>query len=164
MNVLFADNDAFFLTTRAEFLEKAGYQVWQAPSLAEAKRLLQEGHIHLAILDIRLENDDDEKDVSGLTLAKDPAYRSIPKIILTGFPSYEHVREALGPVLDGLPPALDFVSKAEGPERLIDAVTRVFAHHNPVPGAHCSKKIVAKKRKMRRQKKAKPNPRRKKPA
>lgn len=127
--ILFADNDHDFLDTRAEFLEQAGYRVLKAYTLVEARRLLAEARIHLAVLDIRMENDADEKDVSGLTLAKDPTFRAVPKIILTGFPTYQAVREALGPALDGLPPAVDFLAKQEGPGALIQAVERAFAQH-----------------------------------
>lgn len=59
-------------------------------------------------------NDGDDKDVSGLTLAKGPAYRPVPKIILTGFLTYQAVREALGPALDGLPLAVDLLGKQQG--------------------------------------------------
>lgn len=128
-HVLLADNDPDFLDTRAEFLEQAGYRVLKAYTLAQARQLLAEAHLHLAILDIRMEKDDDEKDVSGLTLAKDPAFCPVPKIMLTGFPSYQAVREALGPALDGMPPAVDYLSKQEGPEALIQAVERAFAQH-----------------------------------
>ncbi|MGQ9493704.1 MAG: DNA-binding response regulator, partial [Anaerolineae bacterium] len=115
--------------TRAEFLEQAGYQVLKAYTLEQARQLLAEARLHLAILDIRMENDDDEKDVSGLTLAKDPAFRPVPKIMLTGFPSYQAVREALGPALDGMPPAVDYLSKQEGPEALIRAVEQALEQH-----------------------------------
>jgi len=128
-SILFADNDSDFLDTRAEFLEQAGYRVLKAYTLAQARQLLAEARIHLAVLDIRMENDEDDKDVSGLTLAKDPAFRPIPKIILTGFPTYQAVREALGPALDGLPPAVDFLAKQEGPEAFIQAVERAFKEH-----------------------------------
>lgn len=128
-NVLFADNDPDFLNTRAEFLEQAGYRVLKADTLEQARQRLAEARLHLAILDIRMEDDDDEKDVSGLSLAKDLAFRPVPKIMLTGFPSYQAVREALGPALDGMPPAVDYLSKQEGPEALIQAVERAFATH-----------------------------------
>jgi DNA-binding response OmpR family regulator len=127
--VLFADNVKHFLKARSEFLEAAGYEVLKADTLEKAKQLLQDARVHLAILDIRMVDDDDERDVSGLILAKDPDYRPIPKIILTGFPSYEAVREALGPALDGLPPAVAFLAKKEGPEALIQAVEQAFAQH-----------------------------------
>ncbi|MGA9349745.1 MAG: TIR domain-containing protein [Anaerolineae bacterium] len=121
--ILFADNDLHFLKTRAEFLEQEGYLVVPATNVTEARRKLEIGGIDLAIIDIRLEDDDDEKDTSGLVLARDVA-RSVPKIILTGFPSYEYVREALRPQLDGLSAAVDFVTKQEGPEAMLAAVER----------------------------------------
>jgi DNA-binding response OmpR family regulator len=127
--ILFADNDPSFLLTRVESLENKGYHVLKAFTLEEARRLLTEAYVHLAILDIRMVNDDDEKDVSGLTLAKEPAYRSIPKIILTGFPSVPAVKEALRPALDGLPPAVDFVAKSDGPDAMIQAAEQAFAQH-----------------------------------
>jgi DNA-binding response OmpR family regulator len=129
MRILLADNDPDFLNTRAEFVENAGYRVLKAYTLEQARQLLADTHTHLAILDIRMVDDDDEKDISGLILAKDPAYRPIPKIMLTGFPSYQYVREALGPALDGLSAAVDFLSKMEGPEAMIQAVKQAFARH-----------------------------------
>lgn len=127
--VLLADNDPDFLDTRAEFLEQAGYRVLEAYTLEKARQLLDEAHVHLAVLDIRMEDDDDERDISGLTLAKDPDFRAVPKIILTGFPTYQAAREALGPALASLSPAVDFLAKHEGPEALIQALERAFAQH-----------------------------------
>lgn len=123
--ILFADNDPDFLKTRSEFLEQEGYLVVPAGDPTEARRKLESGGIDLAIIDIRLVDDDDDKDTSGLTLAEEIAH-TVPKIILTGFPSYKYVREALRPRLDGLPAAVDFVAKEEGPEALLDAVQRVL--------------------------------------
>jgi DNA-binding NtrC family response regulator len=126
--ILFADNDANFLKTRSEFLEHESYRVIPATDPIEARQALERGGIDLAILDIRLRDDDDEKDTSGLTLAKEVSC-PVPKIILTAFPSVDAVREALKPQLSGLPAATDFVSKREGPEALIAAVERSIAVH-----------------------------------
>ncbi len=120
--ILFADNDPDFLETRAEFLEKEGFQVLQAISPADAERLLEEMDIHLAILDIRLVDDDDEKDISGILLAQE-SLRNIPKIFLTNFPGTSTFRT----VLKSQP--IDYVIKGEGPQALIDAVNNAFAHH-----------------------------------
>jgi DNA-binding response OmpR family regulator len=125
--ILFADNDPFFLKVRAEFLEKAGFEVLRAHSVEEAERILRDELIHLAIFDIRLTDDNDEKDISGLVLAKTKAYRAVPKIMLTGFPTYQQVREALGPSLDSTTPAIDFLAKDEGPEAMIGAVEKALA-------------------------------------
>ena len=119
--ILFADNDHRFLKVRKEFLEKEGYQVIPAADPTEARRILEQEQVDLAILNIRLIDDTDERDNSGLVLAKETA-PSVPKIILTGFPTWEAVREALGPDLDGVPAAVDFVSKQEGPEAMVQAV------------------------------------------
>jgi CheY-like chemotaxis protein len=124
--ILFVDNTPEFLKTRSELLESEGYRVIQSTNPAQARKLLGKGGIDLAILDIRLEDDDDEKDVSGLTLAKE-ADPSIPKIILTNYPSLEAVREALKPqLLSGLPPAVEFVTKSEGLGELIQAIYRAL--------------------------------------
>jgi DNA-binding NtrC family response regulator len=126
-NILLADNDPDFLVTRKEYLEHKGYRVIPVQNIAEARDELTSGHTMLAILDIRLVDDDDEKDVSGLLLAKDAAYLAIPKIILTGFPSTGAVREALRPELDGISPAIDFLYKREGPSAMLDAVERALS-------------------------------------
>ncbi len=119
--LLFVDNDRDFLETRSEFLEQAGYQVFAAASPEEARGVLARDEIDLAILDIRLRDDDDEKDTSGLTLAKE-LERTLPKIMLTNYPTVDAAREALRPQLDGLPIAVTFVSKQEGHQALIQAV------------------------------------------
>jgi DNA-binding response OmpR family regulator len=128
-HILFADNSPEFLDARAESLEKAGYKVLKAHSPEEAQRLLSEGRVHLAIIDMRLVNDEDERDISGLVLAKKEAFRRVPKIMLTKFPTYEDVRQALGHALDELPAAVDYVAKQEGPKALIKAVEKAFAVH-----------------------------------
>ncbi len=119
--ILVVDNEDDLVKTVREFLEQEGYSVITASDPVEARRILDHKQIDLAILDIRLIDDKDDKDISGLTLAKetDPV---IPKILLTGFPTYQAVREALGPTLDGLPPAIGFVAKEEGLEVLLKYV------------------------------------------
>jgi len=125
--VLFADNNQDFANIRAAFLERAGFQVIKAYSAISAIEILQKRWVHVAILDMRLENDDDPDDTSGLKLAKDIAFRHIPKIILTAYPTYEYVREVMGPSTKGLPPAIDFISKEEPVQAMINAVERAFS-------------------------------------
>lgn len=127
--ILFADNDPDFLSTRSEFLARDGYLVIPAKSPAEAERLADGVNVHIMILDIRLDNDDDETDISGILLAQRSDFRNIPKIILTGFPSPYTSRDVLKLHPSGHQSAINYVGKEEGPSALTQAVQDVFAHH-----------------------------------
>lgn len=124
--ILFADNIESFRKTRAEFLVDR-YDVLEASTPKEAEICLRDEWVHLAILDIRMMDDNNEKDVSGLNLAKNEAYRAVPKIMLTAYPTFEFVREAMGRALEGLPPAVDFIAKQEGSGAMLQAVENAFA-------------------------------------
>jgi CheY-like chemotaxis protein len=123
--ILFADNDSRFLKIRKEFLDEEGYQVVTATNPVDARKILEKGKVDIAILDIRMIEDRDERDLSGLILAKETA-RNIPKIILTGFPTWDAVRDALGIDLNGLPPAVDFIWKGEGPEAMLRSIALIL--------------------------------------
>jgi DNA-binding response OmpR family regulator len=128
--ILLLDNNADFLNTVADSLEIAGYEVYRADSIERARQLLDYIWVHVAVVDLRLHNDKDPKDESGLVFAKDPLYRSIPKIVFTRYPTVAAVREALGPSLEGLPPAVDFIDKRDrNPRALPDAIERIFEQH-----------------------------------
>ncbi len=124
--ILLADNEPDFLSTRAEYLERHNYTVFTAASPQEVREHLTNHYIHVAILDIRLVNDDDERDKSGLMLAQDRTFAPIPKIIFTDFPTYQNVREALSPTSSGLSPADRFVAKKEGPTAMLSAVDDIM--------------------------------------
>ena len=123
--ILLADNNPDFLATRKEFLDKEGSQVVVAMDPTETRRILGESNIDLAILDIRLEEDDDRQDASGLIIAKEFA-PLIPKIILTGYPDWQTARELLREGPSGERAALDYVAKKEGKEVLISRVYQAF--------------------------------------
>lgn len=127
--VLIADNNADFVEARTEFLERAGYQVFKAFSPEQAREILDRELVHLAILDIRLTDDTDQADTSGLALAQELAYRSLPKIMLTGFPSVDAIKAVLKHRPSEPPPAVDFVSKHDGPEAMVKAVHDAFKEH-----------------------------------
>lgn len=116
--IVVADNNQAFLEELGDFLKKGGYSVILAKSLEEAMAVLQKKKYDLVILDVRLTNDYDSTDNSGLILAK-AISSDIPKIILTRKPKPNIVREALGPGVKGLPAAVDFVAKHEWEERLL---------------------------------------------
>ena len=110
--LLLADNNQAFLETTKLALENAGYSVLTAKSPAEARRLLLDQYVDIALLDMRLRDDTDENDTSGLDIAKNVA-QNIPKVIVSEYESFDAARNALGIKADGLPIAVEFVKKAK---------------------------------------------------
>ncbi len=125
--ILLADNDPDFLNICSEFMERAGYRVRKAASPAEARQILKNFQVHLAIIDLRLTNDD-QKDKSGLNLVKDTT-RSIPKLITTNFPTHQDVRDAMKVNHQGSSPVVDFVDKKAGLNHLLSIVKDVIIQH-----------------------------------
>lgn len=119
--ILLVDNDLDFAETIQHLLEDNDFDVISTASPSEARELAERNSIALALIDIRLVNNNDEKDLSGLNLAM-TLRDSFPKIIITAFPTFEAAREVLKPHLDHLPTAIDFVSKRDGPQSLLTAV------------------------------------------
>ena len=131
--ILLSDNDTDFLKIQEEILINKGFEVITASTSSEARRILDKGSVDIAILDIRLTDDDDDKDITGLLLAKTVA-PAVPKIILTRFPTYEAVREALGPSIEGLPAAIEFVRSAtSGRARKLASSKRCPRGSSPQP-------------------------------
>ncbi len=121
-HILVADNIEESLNTYSEYLENHGYVIHKASSPEEARYLLENTRLHFAILDLRLERDEDEKDKSGLQIAKQSA-RSMPKMILTNFPAYQDVVEAMKQDVHHLQPAVEFLDKRA--TKLTDLVAAV---------------------------------------
>ena len=122
--ILVVDNSSHVRQSLDMLLTAQGYQVFVADNPVEARRLLRKGRVHLAVVDIRLEDDDDLQDVSGLELAAslDPL---VTRIVITGYDSHENMRSALRPILPDNIPANDYILKRDGPAVLLEAVERV---------------------------------------
>lgn len=123
--ILLADNDIEYVQSLRWHIEQEGYKVVEAHSPEEAIQTLQRGEVDLAILDIRMSDDRDGKDQSGLAVAA--VAPIIPKIMLTNFPSYESVRNVLGTRVNGPSLATDYVTKNDSIERLLLTINRVVS-------------------------------------
>ncbi len=124
--VLIVDNDEGVANAWKQRLEVEGYLVLTAASPSEAKELMQTKRVHLAVIDLRLVDHPDPNDISGLMLANelDPL---IVKVILTEFPGIETMKKALGPRLDGLTLAFDYISKKDdSPSKLVQTIKVAF--------------------------------------
>jgi predicted nucleotide-binding protein len=73
-------------------------------------------------LDIRLVDDTDSKDETGLALARDIAGLGRPTLVLTAHPKYEFVRRAQTWFPDGTPSHINFVDKDESRETILNVV------------------------------------------
>jgi CheY-like chemotaxis protein len=121
--ILIVDNDPDRLDSTRVLLEARGYAVSTADTIPKAETLLGREGTHVALLDVRMEADSDAADTSGLAFAAriDPV---VAKIIVTGYPSYEAAKEALGTSEEMR--AVDFITKQDGPAALLAAVERAF--------------------------------------
>ena len=125
--LLLADNAKPFRNTLARFFRRAGYEVVTSGSPEEAKEALKtKDNIDLAILDIRLNDDKDESDLSGLDVAREKSC-PVPVIFLTNFPAANLVTQAMGRMRGKEPLAEEFLEKREPPEMLLAATRRLLA-------------------------------------
>ena len=95
-------------------LGDAGYDVRVAANAKDALRLLQGSPYHVAIVDLRLD-EADEDNQEGLILAEQMK-RYLPELtilMLTGHANIDAVKQALQPREDGLRVAFDFIEKHE---------------------------------------------------
>jgi DNA-binding response OmpR family regulator len=125
IKLLLADNDPDYRRSLRALLELESWQVEEADSVSQALDKLETLHPELILADLRLTNDKDEFDISGLEVAKKAAESHIPTIIITAFPSVDATRLALRTRGD-IPLADDFVPKVAGPQAILDAIAIVL--------------------------------------
>ncbi len=126
-NVLIVDDVPDWPKTLSSLLSRLDYQVFIADNSNDALDIVQTTPVHLAILDVRLD-EQDESNREGMALmhkikAIDP---NILIIILTGYADVSMVKEARNPRADGLAPAYAFIEK-EDSDLIIERVTGAFA-------------------------------------
>ncbi len=125
--ILLADNNLATLQLTQQFLTHEGYRVLVASTPLEAWRISNEQDVDIILLDVRLENDADENDLSGIRLAESlNGKMATPIIIITSFESVKTVRQSLRRSYGLPPPAVDFVSKQEGFEALLLAIQKAL--------------------------------------
>jgi PleD family two-component response regulator len=83
--ILIVDNDQDFRESLLDWLEIGGFHVYEASTADEAQAVLNQKEIDLILVDVRLADDDDPEDLSGLHFCQvvDP---TISKLVLTGYP------------------------------------------------------------------------------
>ncbi len=116
MKVLIVDDIEEYLDTMEGFLEDE-YNVFKAKNLIEAKKILQEESIDIAIVDIRLdENDPSNKD--GLELLKwiKEQTPNLPVIVISAYREFDYAVEAINLG------AKYFIKKPIDPNKLLEII------------------------------------------
>jgi DNA-binding response OmpR family regulator len=97
--VLLVDNDPHVRNALKNNLEREGYIIYTASNAEDAQKSIEMYRPHVAVLDIRLKDDDDRLDQSGFDLAQaiNARYGHAVKIIgLTGSPVRQTATHAVG--------------------------------------------------------------------
>ena len=109
--ILFVENDPIFASTLEDALKQKGYRLVKAASVQEAHSKIQKQRgIKAAVIDVRMEEEKNLEDWSGLILARWIAGMDIPVIILSAYDEREYVWHAFD-VAPGVEPPYAFVSK-----------------------------------------------------
>ena len=119
--ILFVENTPLKIRAIVRALEERRYSPAVIHDLEQARSELKTHWWPLAVVDLRLVNDEDDQDFSGLELVRetDP---NITKLILTTYPTYQAAVQALQPHPGKLPPAVDFLSKLDPLEQIVERI------------------------------------------
>jgi DNA-binding response OmpR family regulator len=126
--VLLVDNSADYRHSLRGLLDLEDYEVEEAGSVTGAKEKLLDRDFDLALVDLRMTEDEDDYDFSGLEVARLASEQGIPCIVITAFPSIQATRLALRS--RGVEPlAVDLIPKADGPQSILDTIRLVLQRH-----------------------------------
>ena len=127
-SVLLVDNSADYRHSLLGLLGLEDYAVEEAGTVAEAKEKLLVGDFDLALVDLRMTDDEDDYDFSGLEVARLASEREVRCVVITAFPSIQATRLALRS--RGVEPlAVDLIPKADGPQSILDTIKLVLQKH-----------------------------------
>ena len=122
-SVLLVENDERFRETVCDVLERAGYKVKQARTPLEAQSEAKDSHFAAAVVDVRLLNENDRFDWSGLKLARKLG-EQMPVVILTAYDDATDIERAYT-AAPGAPRIRAFISKnaRDWDKQLLDALS-----------------------------------------
>lgn len=126
--VLLVDNSADYRHSLLGLLDLEDYAVEEAGSVTEAKEKLLALDFDLALVDLRLSDDEDDYDFSGLEVTRLASERGTPCVVITAFPSVQATRLALRS-RGKEPLAVDLIPKKDGPQAILDAIKLVLGQH-----------------------------------
>ncbi|MEA2203962.1 MAG: hypothetical protein QOE77_738 [Blastocatellia bacterium] len=123
--ILVADNRPKELEAMTKIITAAGFNVITATNRKDAMGVIGRHEVEVAVLDLRLQDESDDDDLSGLSVAEDTD-RLVPKIIVSKWVSLEEAVKHLKIDTEGLPGIIDFVSKSEIKTKLIPLIEKAL--------------------------------------
>lgn len=130
--LLLADNLTQYRKSLRAFLKVYRYEITEAESVEEAIELLKSNEFDLVLADLRMRDEDDIDDWDGIEIARFASEMRIPCIMVTAFPSVDTARVVLR-ARGGEPYAQDLVTKASGPQAVLDAIETILHSRGPNP-------------------------------
>ena len=126
--ILIVDDLPDWRTTLSGLLMDQGYEVQVASSVNGALRVLESGEFHVAVLDVRLdEADEDNRDGLRLMHLIKKKWPSIEIVILTGYADVPMAQDALNANIEGKRFAHSFLEKTQT-NMLIKNVKQALKH------------------------------------
>ncbi len=121
-SILFVENQPDKIQAIVWLLRDRGYAVEVISDLTEAREALKVRWRHLVVVDVRMIDDQDDHDFSGLHLVTEELDPALRKFVLTSYPTYETATKVLRHFPGQLPPAVDFLSKLEPAENVVQRI------------------------------------------
>lgn len=119
--ILVAENNTGHLDHLSSIVKSSGFSVLRATNPEQAKAILGSQRADVAVLDLRLEDDTDEHDITGLEVAR-KTDDMIPKIIVSKFANKSDLADALKINIKGSPAIVEFVEMKKVATDLIPAI------------------------------------------
>lgn len=123
-SILIVDDEVQDMEMAKEYLANDGYEIVLANSYDEAVIKIREKEFDIAVIDLYLTKF--SSNATGLRLINQEIRNRFPVIVWTKNPTPETAKKSLMASLDGKPPAVDYVNKAEGLQKLSDAIQNVL--------------------------------------
>jgi len=130
--ILIVENEQRWRNVLTSVLHKAGFQAEAVETTKQAWECLEEAFYHLAILDIRMEDDNDDTDTEGISLLRRLSAEGLTEamsiIMLSAYGTKEQMREGFKNH-----DIADFLAKEDFDDReFVKQVQKIVATHLPV--------------------------------
>ena len=127
--VLVADNDPDHLARYVAWLKSThDFGVLEAPTMRDVDELLTSHYPDMLVIDVRMIDDEDDYDESGLTKGLDIAQTGLPVLILTSWPNFEFVRRAATRFPHSVLEGVNFIGKNESQQTFLNLVRNTITN------------------------------------